>query len=390
MDVERARSEIAAALGDRFPRRSRASAATVLGAGNDDLGPGRAWLAALAPGGWSVPGWPVARGGRGAPPQDVAVVARELAEYEQPDLYPFLIGLHVVGPTLLSLASEEQQARWLRPIAAGEEIWCQLFSEPGAGSDLANMATRAERDGETWRLTGQKVWSSRAHYAQWGFCLARTDVDVPKHAGITAFAVDMEADGVDVRPLRQMNGDAHFSEVFLDDVLVPDADRIADVGSGWPVARTALANERGAVGAAGAGLGSPTERLVDLARAVHPDAVHADRVVRAHLEAEVARLTMRRARDAARAGTPGPEGSGAKLRGSRTLKESADAALALLGADALTDEVDEWATLFLTAPSISIRGGTDEIQRNIVGERVLGLPPEPRVDADRPYRDIPH
>ncbi len=390
MDVERARSEIAAALGDRFARRTRTSAATVLGAGNDDLAPGLAWLAALAPGGWSVPGWPAEHGGRDATPQDVAVVARELAAYEQPDLYPFLIGLHVVGPTLLTLASDEQQARWLRPIASGEEIWCQLFSEPGAGSDLANVATRAERDGDTWRLTGQKVWSSRAHYAQWGFCLARTDVDVPKHAGITAFAVDMTADGVDVRPLRQMNGDAHFSEVFLDDVLVPDDDRIADVGSGWPVARTALANERGAVGAAGAGLGSPTERLVDLARSVHPDAVHVDRVVRAHLEAEVARLTMRRARDAARAGTPGPEGSGAKLRGSRTLKEAADAALALLGADALTDEVGEWATLFLTAPSISIRGGTDEIQRNIVGERVLGLPPEPRVDADRPYRDVPH
>ena len=265
MDVERARSEIAAALGDRFPPRTRTSAATVLGAGNDDLAPGRAWLAALAPGGWSVPGWPAEHGGRGATPQDVAVVARELAAYEQPDLYPFLIGLHVVGPTLLTLASDGQQARWLRPIASGEEIWCQLFSEPGAGSDLANVATRAERDGDTWRLTGQKVWSSRAHYAKWGFCLARTDVDVPKHAGITAFAVDMTADGVDVRPLRQMNGDAHFSEVFLDDVLVPDGDRIADVGSGWPVARTALANERGpsvppARGSAAPRSGSSTSR----------------------------------------------------------------------------------------------------------------------------------
>jgi alkylation response protein AidB-like acyl-CoA dehydrogenase len=387
VDVEGARSEIVAALGDRFPRRSRASTTTVLGAGNDDLAPGRAWLAALAPGGWSVPAWPVEHGGRGAAPRDVSVVARELAAYEQPDLYPFLIGLHVVGPTLLALASEEQQQRWLRPIAGGEEIWCQLFSEPGAGSDLANVATRADRNGDTWRLTGQKVWSSRAHYAHWGFCLARTDVDVPKHAGITAFAVDMTADGVDVRPLRQMNGDAHFSEVFLDDVLVPDADRVADVGGGWPVARTALANERGAAGAAGAGLGSPTERLVDLARAMHPDPVRVDRVVRAHVDAEVARLTMRRARDA---GSTGGGGSGAKLRGSRTLKEAADAALALLGADGLTDESSEWATLFLTAPSISIRGGTDEIQRNIVGERVLGLPPEPRVDADRPYRDVPH
>jgi alkylation response protein AidB-like acyl-CoA dehydrogenase len=247
------------------------------------------------------------------------------------------------------------------------------------------VSTRAERDGDVWRLTGQKVWSSRAHYARWGFCLARTDVDVPKHAGITAFAVEMGADGVDVRPLRQMNGDAHFSEVFLDDVPVPDADRIGDVGGGWPVARTALANERGAVGAAGAGLESPTERLLELARSTE-DQVHRDRVVSVHVDAEVSRLTMRRARDAA---STGGGGSGAKLRGSRTLKETADAALGVLGPAALVDD-GEWRTLFLTAPSISIRGGTDEIQRNIVGERVLGLPPEPRVDVDRPYRDVPH
>jgi alkylation response protein AidB-like acyl-CoA dehydrogenase len=220
------------------------------------------------------------------------------------------------------------------------------------------------------------------------------------HAGITAFAVDMAAPGVDVRPLRQMNGDAHFSEVFLDEVTVADADRVGDVDGGWGVARTALANERGAVGAAGAGLGNPTDRLLDLARARDPDPVSADRVARVHVDAEVARLTLRRARDAAKVGTPGPEeaslaaptgggGSGAKLRGSRTLQATADAACALLGADALVGE-GEWHTLLLTAPSISIRGGTDEIQRNIVGERVLGLPPEPRVDVDRPYRDVPH
>jgi len=233
------------------------------------------------------------------------------------------------------------------------------------------------------------VWSSRAHYARWGFCLARTSLDVTKHAGITAFVVDMHAPGVDVRPLRQMNGDAHFSEVFLDEVVVPDTDRVGDVGGGWAVAKTALANERGAVGAAGSGMGSPSDRLLDLARAAEPGAVATDEVVRVHVEAEVARLTMRRARDAARAGTPGPEGSGAKLRGSRTLKDTAAVALGLRGADALVAD-DEWHTLFLTAPSISIRGGTDEIQRNIVGEHVLGLPPEPRVDVDRPYRDVPH
>ncbi len=401
-DVERVRAEIAAALSDRFARRTSGSSTTVLGAGNDDLAPGLAWLSALAPGGWSAPTWPDEHGGRGATPQEAALVGRELAAYEQPDLYPYLVGLHVVGPTLLAVASDAQKTRWLPRIASGQEIWCQLFSEPGAGSDLAGIATRAERAGDVWRLTGQKVWSSRAHYARWGFCLARTDPDVPKHAGITAFAVDMGADGVDVRPLRQMNGDAHFSEVFLDDVLVEDADCIGEVGGGWAVARTALANERGAVGAAGTGLAGPTDRLLDLARGRLDDPVRRDRVLRVHVGAEVSRLTMRRARDAARAaadrrgraastsgaGTPGPEGSGSKLRGSRTLKETAAAALGVLGADALVDD-GEWHTLFLTAPSISIRGGTDEIQRNIVGERVLGLPAEPRADVDRPYRDVP-
>jgi alkylation response protein AidB-like acyl-CoA dehydrogenase len=214
---------------------------------------------------------------------------------------------------------------------------------------------------------------------------------VPKHAGITAFALDMNAPGVDVRPLVQMNGDAHFNEVFLDDVVVPDPDRIAGAGDGWRVARIALANERGAVGAAtaaSAGLGVPSTRLLDLARRRAPVPARRDDVVRAYVETEVARLTARRARDTARIATPGPEGSGAKLRGSATLKDTARVALSLLGPDAVIVP-GEWQTLFLVSPSISIRGGTDEIQRNIVGERVLGLPTEPRVDADRPYRDVP-
>jgi alkylation response protein AidB-like acyl-CoA dehydrogenase len=386
------RAALAAALEGEFSAASGdAAAPTVLGAGTDDLARGRAWLTALADGGWAVPTWPVEYGGRGAAPSEVTEIARELARYHQPDLYPYLVGLHVVAPTLLAVATPEQCARWLPPIGTGQEIWCQLFSEPGAGSDLANLSTRAERDGDVWHLTGQKVWSSRAHYATWGFCLARTDVDVAKHAGITAFTVDMTQSGVDVRPLRQMNGDAHFNEVFLDAVVVPDANRISDVGAGWSVARTALANERGAVGAVSTGMSGPADRLLELARARRVDATRRDTVVAAHVEAEVARLTMRRARDRARAGggVPGPEGSGSKLRSGSLLKSTAAAALSLLGPDAVVGD-GEWQTLFLMSPSISIRGGTDEIQRNIVGERVLGLPPEPRVDTDRPYRDIPH
>ncbi|HZP30657.1 MAG TPA: acyl-CoA dehydrogenase family protein, partial [Acidimicrobiia bacterium] len=220
------------------------------------------------------------------------------------------------------------------------------------------------------------------------------DPDVAKHAGITAFAVDMGAPGIEVRPLRQMNGDAHFSEVFLDGVAVPDADRIGDVGAGWGVARTALANERGALGAAGEGTAVPIDRLVATVRSLPTagaaaDALRRDRLAREYVQVETARLTARRARDAARSGrTPGPEGSGSKLRGSATMKSAADCALAALGADAMLAD-GEWQTYFLTSPSISIRGGTDEIQRNIVGERVLGLPPEPRVDVDRPWNEIP-
>ena len=387
--------QVREALAPLLRRRAADEAVTILGAGSDDLEAGRAYLESLAPGGWAVPTWPAEYGGRGMTPAEAGVVGRVLAGFEAPDLYPYLVGLHVVAPTLIALASPEQRARWLKPIASGAEIWCQLFSEPGAGSDLANVGTRAERDGDVWHVTGQKVWTSRGHYARWGFLLARTDPDVAKHAGITAFAVDMGGSGVDVRPLRQMNGDAHFSEVFLDGAIVPDSDRIGDVGAGWGVARTALANERGALGAAGAGTAVPIDRLLATtattpSRGAMADGVLRDLVAREYVDVETSRRAARRARVAAQGGrTPGPEGSGSKLRGAATMKSAASLALAVLGPDAMLAD-GEWQTYFLTSPSISIRGGTDEIQRNIVGERVLGLPPEPRVDADRPWSEIPH
>ena len=395
MSDDALRGEARAAFDAVLARRRPDRPATVLGAGNDDVEPGRRFLAALAPGGWAVPTWPVEAGGRAASVEEAAVIGGVLTDYDIPDLYPYLVGLHVVGPTLLAIATPEQRQRWLPAIADGSVIWCQLFSEPGAGSDLATLGARAERDGDSWRVTGQKVWSSRAVYAELGFLLARTDPDVPKHSGVTAFALDMHAPGVEVRPLRQMNGDAHFSEVFLDGAPVADADRIGATGDGWRVARTALANERGALGAVGGGTGVSTARLAALARARGrgDDATARDRVVRAHVMAEAARLTRARARARAEAGrTPGPEGSGGKLAGSATFKAAADTAMALLGPGGVAGDdptADEWRTLFLTAPSVSIRGGTDEIQRNIVGERVLGLPAEPRVDTDVPWKDVP-
>jgi alkylation response protein AidB-like acyl-CoA dehydrogenase len=391
------RARVRAALEERLTPRRRDGAFTVLGAGSDDLEAGRKYLLALADGGWAVPTWPRDYGGLGATPAQAAVVAQELARFEVPDLYPYVIGLAIAGPTLVDHATAEQCGRWLPAIRSGDEIWCQLFSEPDAGSDLASLATRAERDGEQWRVTGSKVWSSRAHYAQRGLLLARTDPSVPKHAGITAFALDMRAPGVTVSPLRQMNGDTHFSEVHFEHTPVADTDRIDAPGEGWRVARTALTYERGAGAVGGGGWGADLkDRLVELARThgVTDDPVLRQRLAATIIELEVARLTARRARDAARAGrSPGPEGSGAKLRGSAGFKAAAGLALDLLGPDGIardgTREQDEWETLFLTSPSISIRGGTDEIQRNIVGERVLGLPSEPRSDVDVPFSQLP-
>jgi alkylation response protein AidB-like acyl-CoA dehydrogenase len=389
------RARVRDALTARLTPHRDGDSFTVLGAGSDDLEAGRAYLHALADGGWAVPTWPKEYGGLGATPAQAAVVAQELAHFDVPDLYPYVIGLAIAGPTLVDHATAEQCARWLPSIRTGDEIWCQLFSEPDAGSDLASLATRAERDGDQWRVTGSKVWSSRAHYSQRGLLLARTDPSVPKHAGITAFALDMHAPGVTVSALRQMNGDTHFSEVHFDHAPVADGDRIAAPGAGWRVARTALTYERGAGAVGGGGWGAAlSDRLVDLARrrGAAGDPLVRQRLAAAIIELEVARLTARRARDATNAGrSPGPEGSGAKLRGSAGLKAAASLALDLLGPDGIAthDGDGEWQTLFLTSPSISIRGGTDEIQRNIVGERVLGLPPEPRADVDVPFSALP-
>lgn len=367
--------EVRAALDTRLARRRPDEPVVVLGAGSDDLDAGRAYLRALADGGWAVPTWPVEYGGMGLDAQHAAIVNRELSAFRVPDLYPFMVGLGLVGPTLVAHATPQQCARWLPAVRTGDEIWCQLFSEPGAGSDLAGLSTRATRDGDIWHVTGQKVWSSRAQYSQWGLLLARTDPHAEKHAGITAFGIRMDRPGVDVRPLRQMNGDTHFNEVFLDDAVVEDGDRIGSVGEGWSVALTCLAHERGGLAGGGAGGGLSFTRLVDLARSrdATRDPLVRDALARVYVTSEVARLSGQRARDLARAGRPGPEGSGLKLRFTQVFRDYTNLALQILG-PAATALDDDWRTLFLTAPSMSIRGGTDEIQRNIVAERVLGLP----------------
>ena len=384
---ERVRQELASLLDARDPE----ARTVVLGAGRDDIEPGRRFLRILAGGGYAVPAWPVAHGGMDLSPAEAEVVGDVLSGFETPDLYPFLVGLGLIGPTILAHGTDEQKRRWLPPMRSGDEIWCQMFSEPDAGSDLANLSSRAVADGVVWRLTGSKVWTSRAHYSQWGMVLARTDPSVPKHAGITAFAVDMGVPGVTVRPLVQMNGDTHFNEVFLDGVVVPDADRMGDVNDGWRVGLTTLSHERGSLAG---DLGVSLDRLLGLAAAIEGGTAVGgrDRLARCVTDLKLTQWHTARTRAARQAPkAPGPEDSGAKLRTNRMIKSVASLAVDLEGAAAIigADQPDDWQTMWLAAPSLSIRGGTDEIQRNIVGERVLGLPPEPRVDKDVPFSERP-
>jgi alkylation response protein AidB-like acyl-CoA dehydrogenase len=351
--------------------------------------------------------YPAGLGGQGLPRTFQAAVDAEFVAAGAPDNNPARIGigLGMAAPTILAYGSEEQKQRWLRPLWTGEEVWCQLFSEPGAGSDLAGLATRAVRDADGWRASGQKVWTSIAHVARWGLLLARTDPDVPKHAGLTYFGLNMDQPGVEVRPLRQLTGEAEFNEVFLTDAVVPDTDRIGGIGEGWRVAQATLMNERIAIG----GGAWPREGgMVSLAANAwreHPEArtpgLH-DRLIRLWADAEVARLAGARLRQQLAAGTPGPEGSAAKIVFARLNQELTAFELELAGAAGLT--YDEWTlrrpqTLsffgrgpgyrYLRSRGNSIEGGTSEILRNIIAERVLGLPTEPRIDTKVAWKDLP-
>jgi alkylation response protein AidB-like acyl-CoA dehydrogenase len=316
------------------------------------------------------------------------------------------IGLGMAAPTILAYGTDEQQKRWLRRLWTGQEIWCQLFSEPGAGSDLAALATRAVRDGDGWVVSGQKVWTSVAHQAQRGLLLTRTDPDVPKHQGLTYFAVDMTAPGVDVRPLRQLTGEAEFNEVFLTDVRIRDEDRIGQVGEGWKVANATLMSERMNIGASRAapresGMIEPVVRTWRSRPELRTPGLH-DRLLRLWTDAEVARLAGERMRQQLAAGRPGPEGSAAKLVFAWLNQEISGFEVELAGGDGL--RYDDWSMRrperpsmfgrgpgyrYLRARGNSIEGGTSEILRNIVAERVLGLPAEPRVDKDMPWKDLP-
>ncbi|GAA0493809.1 MULTISPECIES: acyl-CoA dehydrogenase family protein [Streptomyces] len=363
--------------------------------------------------------FPEGLGGLDAPRALQAVVDAELAAAGAPDNDPrrIGIGLGMAAPTILRFGTEEQKQRFLKPLWTGEEVWCQLFSEPGAGSDLAALATRAVRDdggtsrsseaesGGHWVVNGQKVWTSGAHKSRWAILIARTDPEAPKHRGITYFVCDMTDPGVDVRPLRQITGEAEFNEVFLSDVRIPDAHRLGEVGEGWKVAQTTLMNERVAIG----GARIPREGgMIGVAAAdwrERPELRTHDlhqRLLRLWVDAEVARLTGERLRQQLTKGHPGPEGSGMKLAFARLAQEISGWEVEFLGEDGLT--YDDWTLRrpegvdftgreagyrYLRAKGNSIEGGTSEVLLNIVAERVLGLPSEPRTDKDVAWKDLP-
>ncbi|WP_027940621.1 acyl-CoA dehydrogenase family protein [Amycolatopsis taiwanensis] len=351
--------------------------------------------------------YPVGLGGLDAPRELQSVVNAALAAAGAPDNNPrrIGIGLGMAAPTILRFGTPEQRKRFLRPLWTGEEVWCQLFSEPGAGSDLAALGTRAVRDGDSWVVTGQKVWTSVAHIARFGILVTRTDPDVPKHRGMTYFICDLTDPGVEVRPLRQLTGEAEFNEVFLNQARIPDAYRLGEVGDGWQVARTTLMNERVAIGGnamprEGGLLGIVAKTWRDHPELRTPD-LH-ERLLQQWVEAEAMRLAATRLRQQLAVGQPGPEGSVMKLAFARLQQALSGLEVELAGEGGL--RYDDWTMRrpekvdmigrgpgyrYLRARGNSIEGGTSEVLRNIIAERVLGLPSEPRVDKDIAWKDLP-
>ena len=366
-----------------------------------DVAAAKRYQAALYDAGLAGITWPVEVGGQGLTAEHQRVFNEEAAGYEVPTGV-YTIGLGMVIPTIVEHGTEPQKERYVRKALRGEEIWSQLFSEPGAGSDVASLQMRAERDGEEFVLNGQKVWTTGAQHSDFGAVIARTNPDMPKHRGITMFIVDFGAPGVDVRPLRQMNGGSGFNEVYFTDVHVPAANVVGQVDDGWRCAIAMLANERVAIGAGGAGggarrgAGDGIGPLVSLARrrGVIDDPVIRQRLADVYIRQRIMGFIGLRIRAAVRSGkAPGPEGSIAKLAGALLAQRTSNIGAAIAGPAAQAWPADDgtggrWATAVLSAPASRIAGGTDEVQRNIIGERVLALPKEPQVDRDLPFREL--
>ena len=352
------------------------------------------WQRVLFDNGWAGIAWPKAYGGRGETARHQGIFNQEQARYDvQAGI--FSVGIGMTGPTLIAHGTEEQKQRYLRPMLQGEEVWCQLFSEPGAGSDLGGLRTTAVRDGDEWIVNGQKVWNSGAHYSDWGILLTRTDADVPKHRGITYFVVDMRAAGIDVRPLRQITGAAHFNEVFLTDVRIPHENIVGVVNGGWGPMMTTLANERTLIGSSQSMVNF--DDIVAFARhqGVAGDPTIRQELIRQLSYAETIKYLGYRTQSAASRGQlPGPESSVIKLAASRRLEHQGNLVMSISGASGMLWEASAylggfWQNQFLGQWMSRIGGGTDQIQRNTIGEKVLQLPPEPRVDKGIPFKDVP-
>lgn len=358
--------------------------------------------------------FPEGHGGLGLSPKMNVIVSDEIGKHSKvihPDPGASIIGIGMGAPVVLTYGTDEMKREMLPRIFSGEDVWCQMFSEPSAGSDVAGLAMRAERDGDDWVVNGQKVWTTVAHLSRWGMLLARTDPDVPKHDGLSYFVLDMHAPGVEVRPLYQITGEAEFNEVFLTDVRIPHDRMLGKEGQGWNVAITTLMNERVAIGGGGSkkkgggGIAQLLKVWKDRTRgSAAQDAILRDRVTQSWIENELLRVTSQRARATQKAGNPGPEGSVAKLAQAEMQKRMWELGVDVMGADGLTFEagyelrqgygemnsaVELAKYQFLRSRANSIEGGTSEIMRNILGERVLGLPGEPRVDKNVAWKDVP-
>jgi alkylation response protein AidB-like acyl-CoA dehydrogenase len=396
------RAEVHAWLADNAkPARNDRGDDLGLGDSRDVMAAAKAWQAKKAVKGYARIAWPKEAGGLGGTAIQQVIYNQEEAKFDVADTRMFAIGLGMCIPTLMAYGSKDVGARYVAPALAGEEIWCQLFSEPAAGSDVAGLRTRAEKHGADWIVSGQKIWTSGAHFSDYGLLLARTDSDAPKHKGLTMFFLSMRSPGVEIRPIRQASGGANFNEVFFTDVRIPDTHRLGEVGQGWTVALTTLMHERLAVGG-GLGGGLDVMELLTLVRELEledgpalKNAHVRERIADWYVRSAGLKYTTYRTMTAlSRGQQPGPEASIAKVVVANKLQELCAFAMELEGeAGALKGEDGPAHGTFqlgwMSAPGLRIAGGTDEILRNIIAERVLGLPPDIRVDKDMPFNKVP-
>ena len=398
------RSEAKAWIAANAPKQyegelAKASLGRLQLSGANVLEAGRAWQKKKADAGWACLHWPKDYGGRGSSPIERVIWQQEEGVYGKLSRL-FIIGHGMCGPTMMAYASEDQKRKYLPPLASGEKVWCQLFSEPAGGSDVAGLRTRAEKTAGDWVINGQKIWTSGAHYSDYGILITRTDPTVPKHKGLTMFFLDMKSPGVEIRPIKQANGASDFNEVYFTDVLIPDSQRLGAVGDGWNVSLTTLMNERMSIGAS---VATGFSELFDFCSNLMLDDGPAldDRSVRSKLANWAVRdsglkyTAFRSISALSRGERPGPENSIGKLVAGSMIQDVATYAIDLQGAAGVMSSPEQaelagkFQAMLLRSPATRVEGGTDEILRNIIAERVLGLPGDIRVDKDVPFNQIP-